>query len=65
MTDEWKAMDEWCAKHLAKLSQPMADHVMQGIGLNDPQYRRWLGEHIAFSRMRSFIHGALVAERGK
>lgn len=57
-SDPWAAMDEWCQRQCEKLGLPMTEHIMDGGSLNLPNYRQQLGQHQAFMRMRSFIHGA-------
>lgn len=50
--------DDWCKRQIAKLSAIMNPYVMQGLDLDAPDYRHLLGQHHAFMRMRSFIHGS-------
>lgn len=59
MTEELKAMDDWCIKRLNHLRAPMEYHVMKGRSVDDPEYRRQLGQGQAYLAMRSFIHGCL------
>ncbi len=56
MSEPWEAMDEWCRSKLASLSLQSAPYVPDR--LEHPEFRRLLGQHQAFMRMRSFIHGA-------
>ena len=65
MGDELKAMDDWCVKRVARLRDPMESHVMKGRSLDDPEYRRQLGQSQAYHAMRSFIHGCLRAPSSK
>lgn len=53
-----QAVEEWCAKQCAKLSDEASAHIMSGGDMNDPTYRSMLGQSQAFMRVRSFIHGA-------
>lgn len=64
MPEAWKAMDDWCRKQMQALKARSEPHVMSGGDLNDPEYRRLLGQHQAFSRMRSFIHGSTQPHTG-
>lgn len=54
----WQIMDEWCVKQGEKLRSLTDPHVLAGRDLNDPEFRRLLGQSQALGRMRSFIHGA-------
>lgn len=51
-------VDAWVVKQIAGLSGPLESHVMNGGSVDTPGYRYLLGQHTAFSRLRSFIHGA-------
>jgi hypothetical protein len=54
-------LDRWCVRQNDELSQAMNPYIMAGGSIDDPQYRQQLGQHQAFMRMRSYIHGALRA----
>jgi hypothetical protein len=49
------AMDDWCRKRLASLTAHTTPMIMGGMDLDDPEYRRLLGQHQAYHHMRSFI----------
>ena len=55
--DALTVMDDWCRKQMAALSERTTPMVMNGVDLDSPEYRRLLGQHQAFHKMRSFIHG--------
>lgn len=60
MSDELEflaEMDAWCEKRVEALSRRAGRHVMRAGSLQAPRYRTILGEHRAYSAMRSFIHG--------
>lgn len=59
MGDPWEEMDAWCRRKQASLSLQSAPYVPHH--LEHPEYRRLLGQHQAFGKMRSFIHGAKEA----
>ena len=61
MSDQWTEMDEWCAARIERLTAKAGEHVMAGRSLEQPRYRMMLGEHRAYSAMRSFISGARKA----
>lgn len=52
-------MDAWCVKQIARLRGRLDPYIMAGGDLDDPEYRHWHGQHAAFMRMRSFLHGSL------
>jgi hypothetical protein len=58
VSDPWQIMDDWCAQQSKKLLARTNPHVLKGRDLNDPEFRRLLGQSQALGRMRSFIHGA-------
>lgn len=59
MSDPWKEMDDWCVAKSKALSVKMTTHLKATkFNTSDPDYRVMLGQHKAFSRMRSYIHGA-------
>jgi hypothetical protein len=51
-------MDDWCAAQSEKLLARTSPHIRKGRNLNDPEFRRLLGQSQALHRMRSFIHGS-------
>lgn len=52
------ALDEWCAERIEKLLTGMETYIMSGGKPNNPNYRQQLGQHQAYSAMRSFISGS-------
>lgn len=54
-------IDRWCVKQMGKLSDEMHPFLLAGGDLRDPEYRHQLGQHAAFMRMRSYLHGAVRA----
>ena len=56
-------LDDWCKKRARRLTERASQHILRGHDpkLIDPEYRAWLGEHRAYTAMRSYIHGSLRA----
>ena len=64
-TDAFAALDEWCMKRAARVSEQAQQHIRKGKSLTAPDYRTLLGEHRAYLAMRSFIHGSLLSASPK
>jgi len=55
-------IDQWAKAKAANLTQWSSDFVMRGGDLNDPMFRKRLGEHSALMSLRSFISAGRKAE---
>lgn len=63
---EWQRIDAWCQMQADKLSKAAHDMLKHNKhNTNDPDYRIVLGQHQAFQKMRSFIHGAVRSREQK
>lgn len=58
MTDDLKALDQWCSRRLNVLNERSASHIRAGRSVTAPDYRFLLGEHRAYMAVRSYIHGS-------
>lgn len=54
-------IDDWCRKQIAALASVAERAVRTQADLTSPGYRRLLGQHQAYMRVRSFISGARKA----
>jgi hypothetical protein len=55
-------IDEWARARASKWTDWSSDFVMRGGDLNDPVFRKRLGEHAAFMELRSYISAGRKAE---
>lgn len=62
MAEGLDIMGIWCVKQMQKLERQMLPFFSKGQ-LDSPEYRSLLGQHQAFGRMRSFIHGCYREQR--
>lgn len=62
---ELAELDAWLKKQCSRLKARMHPHILKGRSLDDPAYRTDLGQHQAFMRMRSYIHGTAAALRAR
>lgn len=54
--DALEAADAWCMERLRRL-QSRCEPYLEQMVLEDPEYRRLLGQHQAFMEMRSYLSG--------
>lgn len=59
--DELAGLDEWVVAQQTKLRKGMDTYLLSGGDTEAPVYRQQLGQHQAFSRIRSYLHGSRAA----
>ena len=62
MTLTVEQIDQWAKQKSARLTDWSSDFVMKGGDLNDPLFRKRLGEHSALMSLRSFISASKKRE---